>query len=236
MCRGRNARLTVLRCAAAVVAIAMLLGGCTVRSGAVERTTDPVPDRDLEMLIPTADAIDAVMGVAMSPQPVVDHMSDNRNLVTNVSCLGIWHVGEAAVYGEQDGRGWSAMRRQTLRAPDAEDWTSQVVQAVIGYPSAQAAQAFFTQSADRWAHCTDHTVNITLNGQALPKWRSGRLDRSADRLAIGVSRGVGEQLRSCQRVLTVAANVVVDVEACRAGAAAVDQADRIASLIESGVR
>ena len=47
-------------------------------------------------------------------------------------------------------------------------------------------------------------------------------------------RGSGEQIRSCQRALAVAANVILDIAACRPQhAAAVTAAGDIAELIEA---
>jgi hypothetical protein len=49
-----------------------------------------------------------------------------------------------------------------------------------------------------------------------------------------VTRGVGNQTRSCQRVLAIASNVIVDVQACKPQqSTAVTQAAEIADRIES---
>jgi hypothetical protein len=217
-------------------AISLLLAGCGAETSAgTAAPSTTVRDADLELLLLGADDVNAVMGTAMTPETVVDAMADNRNLVTNRNCLGVWHTDEAAIYGERDSGTWSAVRSQTLQAPAGDGWESIAVQSVVSYPSAEPAQAFFAESADRWAKCADHTVNINLNGQQLPKWRSGQLQRTDDRLTVAVSRGTGEQTRSCQRVLAVKSNVVMDVEACRLRTLTADEASRITDIIESRV-
>jgi hypothetical protein len=89
------------------------------------------------------------------------------------------------------------------------------VQSVVSYTTAEGARQFFTESAGRWSKCTNHTVNIQLNGQLLPSWHSGDLTKTDNRLAIPYTRGQGDQTRSCQRVLSVVANLILDIQACK---------------------
>jgi hypothetical protein len=56
--------------------------------------------------------------------------------------------------------------------------------------------------------------DIQLNGQALPAWRSGDLTKTETRLAMPYTRGTGDQTRSCQRVLSIAANLILDIQTC----------------------
>jgi hypothetical protein len=79
-------------------------------------------------------------------------------------------------------------------------------------------------------------LNIQLNGQALPKWVSGALTKTDNELAIPYTRGTGDQTRSCQRVLSLVANLILDIQACKpqqqsAVTQAVDVADKIKSKL-----
>ncbi len=192
------------------------------------------PTASAGLLLSRAD-IDEVMGTAMTPLDPVTAMSDNRNLLPNLNCLGIWQVAESAIYGPPGPGNWQDMRRQTLRVPNSDRWDSLAVQAVVRYENAETARDFFLQSADRWSECTDHRVNITLNDRPLPSWHSGDLDETDRRLTIPSTRGAGEDIRSCQHVLAVASNVVVDVQACRPQDTPVTEAADIATAIESNV-
>ena len=101
-------------------------------------------------------------------------------------------------------------------------------------PHADAAKEFFTESTDRWSKCTNHNVNIQLNGQTLPAWHSGELTKTDTRLAIPYTRGAGDQTRSCQHVLSLVANLILDIQACKPQQeAAVTQAADVADKIES---
>ena len=215
------------------LALSLGLTGCS-NGTAAEASKPPksVADSALPGLLLTAKDVDTIMGVSgMTPQNPVDVMGDHRNLLPNLNCLGVWQVNEAPIY---DPSHFKTLRQQMLRTPNADNWESLAVQSAVTYRTADAAQAFFNDSADRWSKCADHTVNIRLNEQVLPKWVSGNLDKTGTRLAMPYTRTDGDQVRSCQRALTVAANVILDIQACKPAqqepiTAAVDIADKIES-------
>ncbi|CAN5511711.1 hypothetical protein BH09ACT7_BH09ACT7_39610 [soil metagenome] len=223
------------RCVLGLLALAIILAGCS------DKTPASAPPPKLvvggpavEALVLSPNAVDQVMGTTgMVPQSVVTQMGDHRNLLPNLNCLGIWQVDEVGVYGSS---GWRALRQVMMRSPDSDRWDNLAVQSVVAYGSVDDARKFFTESAGRWAQCTDHHVNITLNDQKLPKWASGALTKTDDRLAIPVTRGSGDQTRSCQRVLSIAVNVIIDVQACTPPQQSpVTQAAAIADKIESAL-
>jgi PknH-like extracellular domain len=145
----------------------------------------------------------------------------------------VWQVNEAPIY---DPSHYKTVRQQMFRTPDSDQWDSLVVQSVVSYRTADAAQAFFVDSQDRWSRCTNHTVNIRLNEQVLPKWVSGDLATTDSQLAMPYIRGAGDQTRSCHRALSIAANVILDIQVCvppgqDAVTAAVDIVDQIESRL-----
>lgn len=217
-----------------VLALCFLASACA--GGSTTGAQEPrksVPDDAVPGLLLSVADIDAIMGTKLSPHQPVSQMGDHRNLLPNLNCLGVWQVNEAPVY---DPSHWKSVRQQMLRAPDTDQWETLVVQSVVSYRTAVAARDFFTQSADRWAKCTNHHVNIQLNNQQLPAWLSGELTRTDNQLAIPVVRGEGDQMRSCQRVLTTSANLIIDVQACKPHRhAGVTQAAAIADKIEASL-
>nr|WP_234901317.1 sensor domain-containing protein [Mycolicibacterium fluoranthenivorans] len=209
------------------------MAGCS--DGAASDSAKPpksVPDSALPGLLLSAKDVDTAMGVTgMTPQNPVDVMGDHRNLLSNLNCLGVWQVNEAPIY---DPSHYKTLRQQMLRTPNTDQWDSLVVQSAVTYRTADAARAFFDDSADRWSKCTNHTINIRVNGQALPKWVSGNLAKTDTLLSMPYTRGADSQTRSCQRALALAANVILDIQACKPAqqepiSAAVDIADRIES-------
>ena len=228
--RGR--RHPRLRLACAVVGtVCAPLAGCT-QAPATDAPPKSVSESALAGLLLTAGDIDAVMATAgLTAHPPVAQMADHRNLLPNLNCLGVWQVNEAPIYDPSD---WQSVRQQMLRTPDNDSWDSLVMQSVVRYDTAEAAQRFFADSAGRWAHCTNHRVNIRLNDQPLPAWLSGDLTASDSELTMPYVRGSGARIRSCQRALALAANVILDIQACRPRQpTAVTQAGEIADRIEA---
>ncbi len=232
---ARRRRVAAL--CAGFVSLALLAAACGDSPTPQPTAAQLVPDSALNRLLLSSNDIQSVMdGAPLIAEPVNSGMDDNRNLLPNLNCLGVWHPGESAIYGTPDAPGaWSSVRRQLLRAPGNDQWRSSVVQSVTSYPTADAARDFLTQSSDRWAKCTNHTVNITLNDQRLPRWRSGQLDAQPDRLRMPISRSTATAASSCEHVVTLRVNVVIDVLACAPRTTDVRQASAIADRIASHV-
>jgi PknH-like extracellular domain len=207
---------------AAAVALVAIATAC----GSNDRKPPPlVPASALDNMLLNPDDINKIMGAALVPNPpFTAFVDDDRYLVPNLNCLGIVQVGERAIYGDSK---FTAVRGQQLRQPDTDLWDSLVVQAAVIYASPDAAKAFFAASSDRWSKCTNHRVNITLNDQPKVTWFFGNLTKTDTSLTMPVTRGQNE--RSCDRMLSVANNVIVDVRAC--GHAITNQATAIAQKI-----
>jgi hypothetical protein len=198
----------------ALCTLSVVLAGCG--GGASSGASAPeklVPDHVLTASLLTADELNAVMGTnGMTPHTPVSQMGDNRNLLPNLNCLGVWQVNQTTIY---DSSHWKSVRQQLVRVPDNDQWNFLVVQSIVSYRTADAARGFLAESADRWSKCTNHTLNIQLNGQLLPKWVSGELTKTDTELAIPYTRGEGDQTRSCQHSLSLSANLILDIQTCR---------------------
>jgi serine/threonine-protein kinase len=119
-------------------------------------------------------------------------------LLGQIACLPIIGPAQPTVYA---GSGWNAVRRQ-----DVEDGTHILMQFVVLFPSAHDADAFFTASAKSWPACANRQFttlkpNMVVTVGPVPN-ANGTLSvtRTADNAA-------------CQRALTVANNVAIDVVA-----------------------
>jgi PknH-like extracellular domain len=197
-----------------MLALSFVLAGCGggAASGA-SQAPKLVPDPALTSSLLTADELNSIMGTSgMVPHTPASQMGDHRNLLPNLNCLGVWQVNEAPIYESSH---WKSVRQQLVRAPDTDQWNFLVVQSAVSYRTADAARQFLAESTDRWSKCTNHNVNIQLNGQMLPAWHSGELTKTDTRLAIPYTRGTGDQTRSCQHVLSLVANVILDIQACK---------------------
>ncbi|MDH6194619.1 hypothetical protein M2272_001248 [Mycobacterium frederiksbergense] len=222
----------MIRLAISLLMLVLLATSCAGNGDKVQGAPKEVPKSALEGLLLSTDQINALMGTdGMTAHPPVTEMSDHRNLLPNLNCLGVWQVDESAIYGDH----WTAMRQELLRSPDNDDWDNLVVQSVVIYPSTQDANDFFNQSAERWSKCTNHHVNITLNDEPLPKWTSGDLTTTDSELTMPFTRVKGDQIRACQRALAVAANLVIDVQACKPEGSLVTQAADLVDKIKAAM-
>jgi len=220
---------SAITCAVATLAITVGLAGCAQASK--RAAPQMVPDGVLGSLLLDVADIDDIMGTdSMRTHQPLTQMGDHRNLLPNLNCLGVWQVNEAPVY---DPSHWKAVRQQLLRTPDTDAWDNLVVQSVVSYRTADGPRLFLEDSAERWGNCSNHNVNIQLNNQRLPAWKSGDLTREDDRLAMPFTRGSGGGTRSCQHVLQAAANVIIDVVGCGPRAASFTKAADIATKIEA---
>lgn len=222
----------MIRLAISLLMLVLLPTACAGNGDKPQGPPKEVPKSALEGLLLTTDQVNALMGTNdMTAHPPVTEMGDHRNLLPNLNCLGAWQVDESAIYGTS----WTAMRQVLLRAPDNDDWNNLVVQSVVIFPSTQDATDFLNQSTERWSKCTNHHVNITLNGQPLPRWTSGDLTKTDSELTMPFTRVNGDQTRACQRALAVAANLVMDVQACKPDGSLVTQAADIVDKIKAAM-
>jgi hypothetical protein len=223
----------VKRCLFGALALSLVLAGCG--GGAASGASEPqrlVPDSALTGSLLTPDELNQIMGTSgMAPHTPVSQMGDHRNLLPNLNCLGVWQVNEAPIYESSH---WKSVRQQLVRVPDTDQWDFLVVQSIVSYRTADAAKEFLTESADRWSKCSNHNVNIQLNGQTLPGWHSGDLTKTDTQLAMPYTRTSGDQTRSCQRALALVVNLILDIQACKPQQpSAVTQAVDVAAKIES---
>jgi len=204
-------RVSPARALVALAAVVGLAAGCGQSEG---RSADPkgVPESALSGLLLAEEDIDSITGASgMVAKPPTDVMADNSNIVSNLDCLGAWQVNQGKLY---DPTFWKSMRQQVVRTPDTDDWTTQVVQSVVSWGTRDGAEVFFDDTVERWSNCMNHTLNIRVNDQPLPKWVSGEVSQGDRELSLPYTRGTGDRTRSCQHVLRVAANVVFEVAAC----------------------
>ena len=176
-------------------------------------TTPPVPpvaEAALDGLLLSPDQINTVMGatgMTVTDSPTV--MDDDSAVVQPATCVRTESAADASVYA---GSGWSGYRGQDLMEPNGR-WAHHVFQAVVLFPSAQAAAAFFTASAQQWPACSNQQYTFTRSGKS-DVWVEGPVSDANGTLSItGTSVSPGGTF--CQHALTVANNVAIDTYACK---------------------
>ncbi len=238
---------------AAVTAIGLSIAGCGGGQHAASTTSattskPPLAEGALAGLLLKPAQIDSALGVTGT---TVDKPIDHPNTDSPADvfpatykfpdeCLFIMGAAEEAVY---KGSGNTAVRGESVVAPrqsGSDDPTPKVIQAVVLFPSADQANAFFTASSRHWSACANRQDTVGGEGDSAKlTWKVGAVSNATGVLStiVDLSLGSGAQsmTQSCQRALTVRNNVVIDTAAYRKdpGNVAVDVAEQIAGNVDT---
>jgi serine/threonine-protein kinase len=173
----------------------------------------PVAVDALEGLWLSPDQINTAMGAAAIPvQGTSAGMADQSALVPDKACIPMQGPAQATAY---TGSGWRAMRLQRLGEPANATTRRIVEQAVVLFSSAHDAGAFFTAAAQGWPACANRQYTFTQPGHPDQVWTAGPVSNTNGTLsATETLNKASDVLMTCQRALTVANNVAIDVMAC----------------------
>ena len=234
---GGNEHARQLTAALAVVGVCLLTVGCsssanqgtktsTSKSTTTTTTAPPLPDTALPGLLLAPEQVNAVMGATeMAVTKTHFAMSDDSATMEPRECLAIDGSVQAPVYADS---GYTAERDQTLQ--EGDNFTHYAQQAVVLFPSAKKAAAFFTASAQQWPAC--HHYTHTQSGSM---WDVAPISNTAGTLStIATQQNAKEGGWACGRALVQRNNAVIDVNTCSANPA--DSAVNIANQIAAKVR
>jgi hypothetical protein len=151
-------------------------------------------------------------------------MSDDSATMAPKECLAIDGSAQAQVYADS---GYTALRDQTLQ--EGDNFTHYVEQAVVFFPSAKQAGAFFNVSAQQWPACHQYTHTQTNS-----EWTVGPVSNTNGTLSTSATQqNANAPGWSCGRALAIKNNVVIDINTCSANPA--DSAVNIANQIAAKV-
>ncbi len=192
----------------------------------------PIAESALEELLLTPDQINTAMGVSgMTVTSTVTTLPGNGSArVSDDACIPLAAAGSSAVYANS---GWTAVRGQELKFPASGTPLHDVGQFVVLFSSAQDAAAFFAGSAQRWLGCSNRQFTVSSPGSGLPDTveNVGPVSNTNGTVSATITSPVNTGI-NCQRALTVANNVAIDVQTCNASpsdAVAVSVAHQIAT-------
>ena len=219
-----------------MASICILTAGCssgsnqgtktsTTRSTTTTTIAPPLADTALPALLLSLEQVNTAMGA--TDMRVMDSgvaMSDASATMKPKECLAIDGSVQAQVYA---GSGYSAEREQTLQ--EGDNFTHYVQQAVVLFPSAKQAGAFFTASAQQWPACRQYTHTQTNS-----LWAVGPISNTNGTLSTTATQQNAKAPGwGCGRALAIKNNVVIDVNTCSANPT--DSALNIANQIAAKV-
>jgi hypothetical protein len=213
-----------------VIAASVLLSGCvSVVSGTAARgqhagpiDVPPLTEAKLGDVLLSAGELNGIMGsTQMKITSELEEMTDHSGQVSDPDCLGAIYGAEEPVYA---GSGWTAMRDQVVREPDAdnEHW---VEQTAVLYPSAEKVQKFFDDSKSTWEKCSGYSVSVE-DQDATYLWQIDSVT-SEDTLITQMTAQEDAEGWGCQHALSAVSNVIVEAWAC--GYSIKDEAATIAN-------
>ena len=189
-------------------------------------------------LLLSPDQINTAMGATgMALAENTPVMWDESANLPDKACVPLFGPVEMLAYA---GSGSGAVHGQIVGEPTHSREvlpTHQVLQYVVSFSSAHDADAFFTTSAQRWPACSNRQYTHTFGGGAV--WTVGPVSNTNGTLSATRIMDAGNVSLTCQRALTVANNVAIDIEACTIngsaslGDAAVNIAHQIAAKVPS---
>lgn len=205
---------------AGALAACTLVAGCggnpAPKATSSAPTTPPPPPPPiaapaLEGLLLSPDQISAAMVTSgLKVTKTLSELFDGRASVADTDCRALSDPAEQTAYF---GSGWSAIHGQMLEDAGSIARDKYMVrQILVLFPSAGHAGAFFTASAQRWPGCSNRPFTNTVN-KIFGQWVVGPISNTDGTLSATKTQ-VNADGWACQRALTVANNVVVDVSAC----------------------
>jgi PknH-like protein len=152
--------------------------------------------------------------------------------VSDKNCLAIDGPAQENVYA---GTGWTAMRGQRLddSTDDSKKREHYAIQALVAFPSAQDADAFYEASVQSWSACSKRRFSDVTPGHPDTVWTVAGITADNGMLSTSEVQEGGDGW-TCQRALTVRNNVAIDVVGCAyslVGAPAADIASQLAAKV-----
>ncbi len=229
------------------IAVLVLAGACTLAVGCTNTANGKaVPADKSGPITSTPLAVSALDGLLLDPGQINSALSatsmkvwfsakamwDWGSNITDKNCLAIDGPAQDRVYADT---GWTALRGQRVddSVDDSKKRDHYAIQAVVAYPSAHDASAFYKASVQGWPSCSNRRFSDVTQGQPDVVWTVGAVTNANGMLSTSQIQEGGDGW-ACQRALTVRNNVAVDVVTCsysQTGTPAIDIASQIAAKV-----
>lgn len=220
---GRGPRLgavigAVVIVVAALVVVAVLAtksqdGSAAATSTTVAAPTGPLNSTALSGLLLPPERVAGMVGAAQLVQEsFADSVIDDSQKLLQKDCIGVMAPAQHLVYADT---GWTGVRSQALRNAGDGPRIYAVIQAVISFPTADAAKKLLAEQQSQWASCSGRTLSLTFPAPPPPQlWTAGTPADMDGTMTMTQTLKDGGGMQ-CQRALAVRNNVAIDVSACR---------------------
>jgi hypothetical protein len=222
-----------------LAAICVFAGGCTKVVTGTSKLADrpgppaqsPLDASTLDGLLLDTSQINTALGsTSMNVLFNAATMWDWSASISDKSCLAVDGPAQLNVYTDT---GWTAMRGQRLDdSVEGKNRNHYIIQAVVAFPSAREADAFYNASIQSWNACSNRQYHDVNAGKPDTVWSVGAITKDNGTLSTTQLQEGGSGW-SCDRALTVRNNISIDVVTCANSQsnAAVDVALQIAAKV-----
>lgn len=229
------------RLALGIATVSALAIGCTSTVNGKARPADhsgpiasaPVAVSALDGLLLDAGQINGALGATkMKVWFSAKAMWDWSGSINDTNCLAVDGPAQDMVYADT---GWTGLRGQRLddSVDDSKKREHFVIQAVVAFPSAREANAFYNSSVHGWPSCAKRRFSDVTPGQPDVVWTVGGVTNANGTLSATEVQEGGDGW-TCQRALTVRNNIAIDIVTCannESGSPAIDIATQIAAKV-----
>lgn len=213
--------------AAVAIVLAFVVGGVGI--WLIVRPTPapppkPISEERLSSLLLSPSEVDSAMGASnMQPGKPLTSMDASPVTLSLPDCQGALYTSQDPEYS---GTGYTGVSGLVSSEP-GDNYDHWVNQAVVAFPSADKARSFVQSAVSKWKNCAGKAVTVTNNSKTY-RWTFAEVNGSPPRITL-LRTQEGADGWECQRALSVANNVVADVNAC--GYHISDQGGQIADQI-----
>jgi PknH-like extracellular domain len=196
-------------------------------------TQNPVAVSALDGLLLDVGEINAALGAtSMRVWLNAKVMWDWSTSVTDKNCLAIDGPAQEKVCTNT---GWTAIGGQRIddSVDDSNNRSHLAIQAVVVFPSARDASAFYDSSTQGWPACSNRRFSDINSRKPDTVWTVAASTNESGMLTTSKVQEGGDGW-TCQRALNVRNNVAIDIVTCsysQTGSVAVDVAQQIAAKV-----
>ncbi|WP_142245520.1 sensor domain-containing protein, partial [Mycobacterium sp. IS-836] len=192
-----------------VVAVAGVGIWLMIRPKPAPPPPDPIPADRLSALLLGPSDINSIMGSStMEPGKPIQSMDTSSVTLSSPDCQGALYTSQDPVYA---GSGYTGVSGLVSSEP-GDNYDHWVNQAVVRFPSADKAKSFMQTAAGKWKGCAGKTVTVTNKGKTY-RWTFAQINGSPPKMTV-LDTQEGADGWECERAMSQANNVIVDVNAC----------------------
>lgn len=226
----------ILAAVGAAVLVAVLIGALALGGGSkndgdsAESVAQTVEPAALPQLLLGEDRLSSIMGTPMRMAASATQPIDYSQKITSTECAAAYGPIAQSSYA---GSGYTALQTNVFKAenPDPSRGSASAQQAVVAYPSEDAAKAAADRQLEEWRGCANKSAIRKVDpNDPTAEVRFADLVMTDDGVGL-LAQAVGPGGVACDRGLGVKNNIVVDSIVCQSDSATQQVLDLVRGIL-----